>query len=64
MSDDEKRSIYDKYGEAGLKGAGMGTGVCVHTLFLYQKFDQQDHWIVLIISILFLAGILKSVRSL
>ncbi|GAB2287198.1 Chaperone protein dnaJ A6, chloroplastic [Dionaea muscipula] len=26
LSDDEKRSIYDKYGEAGLKGAGMGTG--------------------------------------
>lgn len=27
LSDDEKRSIYDKYGEAGLKGAGMGMGV-------------------------------------
>ncbi|XP_073285904.1 chaperone protein dnaJ A7A, chloroplastic-like [Primulina huaijiensis] len=26
LSDDEKRSIYDKYGEAGLKGAGMGMG--------------------------------------
>ncbi|CAA2968261.1 chaperone dnaJ A6, chloroplastic-like [Olea europaea subsp. europaea] len=26
LSDDEKRSIYDRYGEAGLKGAGMGTG--------------------------------------
>ncbi|XP_058786985.1 chaperone protein dnaJ A6, chloroplastic-like [Vicia villosa] len=24
LSDDEKRSIYDKYGEAGLKGQGMG----------------------------------------
>ncbi|XP_068637331.1 chaperone protein dnaJ A7A, chloroplastic-like [Aristolochia californica] len=24
LSDDEKRSLYDKYGEAGLKGAGMG----------------------------------------
>ncbi|KAL5075802.1 hypothetical protein RYX36_014786 [Vicia faba] len=24
LSDDEKRSIYDKYGEAGLKGSGMG----------------------------------------
>ncbi|KAI3810297.1 hypothetical protein L1987_19909 [Smallanthus sonchifolius] len=24
LSDDEKRSIYDRYGEAGLKGAGMG----------------------------------------
>ncbi|KAE9448342.1 hypothetical protein C3L33_19755, partial [Rhododendron williamsianum] len=27
LSDDEKRSIYDRYGEAGLKGAGIGTGV-------------------------------------
>ncbi|RZR86912.1 hypothetical protein BHM03_00014211 [Ensete ventricosum] len=27
LSDDEKRSLYDKYGEAGLKGAGMGMGV-------------------------------------
>ncbi|XP_047315141.1 chaperone protein dnaJ A6, chloroplastic-like [Impatiens glandulifera] len=26
LSDDEKRSIYDRYGEAGLKGAGMGMG--------------------------------------
>ncbi|PIA52102.1 hypothetical protein AQUCO_01000174v1 [Aquilegia coerulea] len=26
LSDDEKRSIYDRYGEAGLKGAGTGTG--------------------------------------
>ncbi|KAF5197915.1 Chaperone protein dnaj [Thalictrum thalictroides] len=26
LSDDEKRSIYDRYGEAGLKGAGAGTG--------------------------------------
>ncbi|CAN8328560.1 unnamed protein product [Cochlearia groenlandica] len=24
LSDDEKRSLYDRYGEAGLKGAGMG----------------------------------------
>ncbi|KAG9451477.1 hypothetical protein H6P81_011442 [Aristolochia fimbriata] len=24
LSDDEKRSLYDKFGEAGLKGAGMG----------------------------------------
>lgn len=24
LSDDEKRSIYDRYGEAGLKGSGMG----------------------------------------
>ncbi|GAB2211688.1 hypothetical protein Droror1_Dr00025018 [Drosera rotundifolia] len=26
LSDDEKRSIYDRYGEAGLKGDGMGMG--------------------------------------
>lgn len=26
LSDDEKRSLYDKYGEAGLKGSGMGMG--------------------------------------
>ncbi|VFQ88826.1 unnamed protein product [Cuscuta campestris] len=26
LSDDEKRSIYDKYGEDGLKGFNMGTG--------------------------------------
>lgn len=26
LSDDEKRSLYDKYGEAGLKGSGFGTG--------------------------------------
>ena len=29
LSDDEKRSLYDKYGEAGLKGAGMGMGVSI-----------------------------------
>ena len=27
LSDDEKRSLYDRYGEAGLKGSGMGMGV-------------------------------------
>lgn len=26
LSDDEKRPIYDKYGEAGLKGVGGGGG--------------------------------------
>lgn len=24
LSDDEKRSLYDRFGEAGLKGAGQG----------------------------------------
>ncbi|MCD0307808.1 DnaJ domain-containing protein, partial [Acinetobacter baumannii] len=26
LSDYDKKSLYDKYGEAGLKGSGMGTG--------------------------------------
>lgn len=38
LSDDEKRSLYDKYGEAGLKGAGMGMGVsCRKMLILYAS---------------------------
>lgn len=32
LSDDEKRSIYDRFGEAGLKGQGAGgPGVSVMT---------------------------------
>lgn len=27
LSDEEKRSIYDRFGEAGLKGQGAGPGV-------------------------------------
>lgn len=49
MSDDEKRAIYDKYGEAGLKGSGMGTGVSALDSYPIQKFDQQNLFIVLII---------------
>lgn len=33
LSDDEKKSLYDKYGEAGLKGAGMGMGMGVSMLW-------------------------------
>lgn len=32
LSDDEKRSLYDRYGEAGIKGAGMG-GMGVHIIY-------------------------------
>lgn len=34
LSDDEKRSIYDRYGEAGLKGSGMGTGVSTCNFYI------------------------------
>ena len=34
LSDDEKRSLYDKYGEAGLKGAGMGMGVSISVIMM------------------------------
>uniref|UniRef100_A0A5B7AI05 DNAJ heat shock family protein n=1 Tax=Davidia involucrata TaxID=16924 RepID=A0A5B7AI05_DAVIN len=41
LSDDEKRSIYDKYGEAGLKGAGMGTGDFSNPFDLFESiFDN------------------------
>ncbi|CAI9769222.1 unnamed protein product [Fraxinus pennsylvanica] len=40
LSDDEKRSIYDRYGEAGLKGAGMGTGDFSNPFDLFESlFD-------------------------
>ncbi|CAK9163136.1 unnamed protein product [Ilex paraguariensis] len=40
LSDDEKRSIYDKYGEAGLKGAGVGTGDFSNPFDLFESlFD-------------------------
>ncbi|KAK3027478.1 hypothetical protein RJ639_041084 [Escallonia herrerae] len=41
LSDDEKRSIYDRYGEAGLKGAGMGTGDFSNPFDLFESlFDN------------------------
>lgn len=39
LSDDEKRSIYDKFGEAGLKGAGAGGGAGFSNPFdLFETF--------------------------
>lgn len=40
LSDDEKRSIYDRYGEAGLKGAGVGTGVSSYSS---KKINNDVH---------------------
>lgn len=41
LSDDEKRSIYDRYGEAGLKGSGMGTGDFSNPFDLFDSlFDS------------------------
>ncbi|KAD6795391.1 hypothetical protein E3N88_06287 [Mikania micrantha] len=40
LSDDEKRSIYDRFGEAGLKGAGVGTGDFSNPFDLFESlFD-------------------------
>ncbi|KAG8067701.1 hypothetical protein GUJ93_ZPchr0005g16043 [Zizania palustris] len=40
LSDDEKRSIYDKYGEAGLKGSGMGTGDYSNPFDLFESLFE------------------------
>ncbi|KAL8485524.1 hypothetical protein ACS0TY_027711 [Phlomoides rotata] len=40
LSDDEKRSIYDKYGEAGLKGAGMGMGDFSNPFDLFESLFE------------------------
>ncbi|KAL6623121.1 hypothetical protein ACP70R_033000 [Stipagrostis hirtigluma subsp. patula] len=40
LSDDEKRAIYDKYGEAGLKGAGMGTGDYSNPFDLFESLFE------------------------
>lgn len=41
LSDDEKRSIYDRYGEAGLKGSGIGTGDFSNPFDLFDSlFDS------------------------
>uniref|UniRef100_A0A803LIR8 Uncharacterized protein n=1 Tax=Chenopodium quinoa TaxID=63459 RepID=A0A803LIR8_CHEQI len=40
LSDDEKRSIYDRYGEAGLKGAASGPGDFTNPFDLFESiFD-------------------------
>ncbi|KAI3752859.1 hypothetical protein L2E82_24898 [Cichorium intybus] len=41
LSDDDKRSIYDRYGEAGLKGAGMGNGDFSNPFDIFESlFDM------------------------
>ncbi|GFP89759.1 chaperone protein dnaj [Phtheirospermum japonicum] len=40
LSDDEKRSIYDRYGEAGLKGAGMGNGDFSNPFDLFESLFE------------------------
>ncbi|KAE8693232.1 Chaperone protein DnaJ [Hibiscus syriacus] len=40
LSDDEKRPLYDKYGEAGLKGAGMGMGDFSNPFDLFESLFE------------------------
>ncbi|KAB1210204.1 Chaperone protein DnaJ [Morella rubra] len=40
LSDDEKRSLYDRYGEAGLKGAGMGMGDFSNPFDLFESLFE------------------------
>ncbi|XP_078442937.1 chaperone protein dnaJ A7A, chloroplastic-like isoform X2 [Wolffia australiana] len=40
LSDDEKRSLYDRFGEAGLKGAGMGTGDFSNPFDLFESLFE------------------------
>ncbi|PKU77572.1 chaperone protein dnaJ A7A, chloroplastic [Dendrobium catenatum] len=40
LSDDEKRSIYDRYGEAGLKGAGAGMGDFSNPFDLFESLFE------------------------
>ncbi|KAE8712934.1 putative ATP binding protein [Hibiscus syriacus] len=42
LSDDEKRSIYDRYGEDGLKGSTMGTGDFINPFDLFSSFFNMD----------------------
>ena len=44
LSDDEKRSLYDKYGEAGLKGAGMGMGVSRSPIMIKENAFRIFIW--------------------
>ncbi|KAK7247406.1 hypothetical protein RIF29_42289 [Crotalaria pallida] len=41
LSDDEKRSIYDRYGEAGLKGSGMGMGDFSNPFDLFESLFEN-----------------------
>ncbi|XP_010531365.1 PREDICTED: chaperone protein dnaJ A6, chloroplastic [Tarenaya hassleriana] len=40
LSDDEKRSLYDRYGEAGVKGAGVGTGDFSNPFDLFESLFE------------------------
>ncbi|XWS44955.1 hypothetical protein CRYUN_Cryun15aG0094300 [Craigia yunnanensis] len=40
LSDDEKRPLYDKYGEAGIKGAGMGMGDFSNPFDLFESLFE------------------------
>lgn len=40
LSDDEKRSLYDRYGEAGLKGANMGMGDFSNPFDLFESLFE------------------------
>nr|APB03095.1 DnaJ-like protein [Antirrhinum majus] len=40
LSDDEKRSIYDRYGEAGLKGGGPGMGDFSNPFDLFESLFE------------------------
>ncbi|KAL8171768.1 hypothetical protein V2J09_023572 [Rumex salicifolius] len=40
LSDDEKRSIYDRYGEAGLKGVGAGMGDFSNPFDLFESLFE------------------------
>lgn len=40
LSDDEKRSIYDKYGETGLKGVGAGMGDFSNPFDLFESLFE------------------------
>ncbi|XVF01555.1 hypothetical protein REPUB_Repub04eG0099200 [Reevesia pubescens] len=42
LSDDEKRSIYDKYGENGLKGSNMGMGDFTNPFDLFSSLFDMD----------------------
>ncbi|CAN0858449.1 Chaperone protein dnaJ A6, chloroplastic [Linum grandiflorum] len=43
LSDDEKRSLYDRYGEAGVKGAGMGSSDFSNPFDLFESlFDMGN----------------------
>ncbi|MCL7046533.1 hypothetical protein MKW94_022442 [Papaver nudicaule] len=42
LSDDEKRSLYDRYGEAGLNGAGAGAGGFSNPFDLFESLFNMD----------------------